>query len=139
MGRLDTEHRGARQRERVDMGEMPVIGLAVFGGILAHRRHHDAVGKRQAAQLDRRKQGAHGGVRAGGENSCLYLASHHAFLNRLRYGFEMPPMQRRWYLSSLRGAPRRSNPESLCRAMDCFAEPVIGRAARWLAMTVTTA
>ena len=28
-GRLDAEHRGARQRQRVDMGEMPVIGLAI--------------------------------------------------------------------------------------------------------------
>jgi hypothetical protein len=41
-------------------------------------------------------------------------------------------------LSSLRGAERRSNPSLLCRAMDCFAEPVIGRRfapTRWLAMT----
>ena len=51
MGGLDAEHRRARQRERVDVGEMPVIGLAVFGRILAHRRHHDAIGKRKAAQL----------------------------------------------------------------------------------------
>src|SRR5882757_8012273 len=29
---------------------------------------------------------------------------------------------------SLRGAKRRSNPCSLCGLMDCFAEPVIGRA-----------
>src|SRR5882762_8870903 len=29
---------------------------------------------------------------------------------------------------SLRGAKRRSNPCSLCGEMDCFAEPVIGRA-----------
>src|SRR5712672_2899093 len=29
---------------------------------------------------------------------------------------------------SLRGAKRRSNPYSLCGLMDCFAEPVIGRA-----------
>ena len=42
---LDAEHRGARQRERIDMGEVPIIGLAVFGRILAHRRHHDAVRK----------------------------------------------------------------------------------------------
>ena len=37
VGGLDAEHRGARQRERVDMGEVPVVGLAVFGGVLAHR------------------------------------------------------------------------------------------------------
>ena len=39
MGGLDAEHRRARQRQRVDMGRMPVIGLAVLGRILAHRRH----------------------------------------------------------------------------------------------------
>jgi hypothetical protein len=30
--------------------------------------------------------------------------------------------------TSLRGAKRRSNPFFPCREMDCFAEPVIGRA-----------
>jgi hypothetical protein len=36
------------------------------------------------------------------------------------------------------GAKRRSNPVSLFRSMDCFAEPVIGRRfapTRWLALT----
>ena len=56
MRRLDAEHRGAGQREIVDVGEMPVIGRAVLGRILAHRRDHDAVGESQAAQLDRGKQ-----------------------------------------------------------------------------------
>ena len=40
--------------------------------------------------------------------------------------------------ASLRGAKRRSNPVFACGTMDCFAEPVIGRAfapTRWLAMT----
>jgi len=58
---LDAEHRGPRQRQRVDMGEMPVIGLAVDGGVLAHRRHHDAIGQRKATQFYRRKQGTHFG------------------------------------------------------------------------------
>src|SRR5207237_10639624 len=53
------EHRRPGQRQVADRHEVPVIGLAVLGRILAHRRHHDAVGKRQAAQLDRGKQGAH--------------------------------------------------------------------------------
>ena len=56
-GRLDAEYRCTRQRQRVDVGEMPISGPAVFGGILAHRRHHDAVGKRQAAQLESEKTG----------------------------------------------------------------------------------
>jgi len=77
MGRLDAEHRRARQRERVDMGEMPVIGFAVLGRILAHRRHHDAVGKRKVTQADRGKQGAHGGVLKMGlhRSGVLYLAA----------------------------------------------------------------
>ena len=58
----------------VDVGEMPVIGLAVVGRILAHRRHHDAVGKRQAAQLDRGKQGAHAGI-PGRRNGCSPMCS----------------------------------------------------------------
>src|SRR3979490_510327 len=40
--------------------------------------------------------------------------------------------------TSLRGAKRRSNPFfSLANKLDCFAEPVVGRAfaTRWLAMT----
>ncbi len=37
---------------------------------------------------------------------------------------------RRCVLSSLRGAKRRSNPTFFCRAMDCFAEPVIGAHSR---------
>src|SRR4030081_2099381 len=46
-------------------------------------------------------------------NDCLPLSSEPA-------GFPQPqPTQHR---SSLRGAKRRSNPKSLCRAMDCFAE-----------------
>ena len=61
VGGLDAEHRRARQRERVDMREVPVVGLPVHGGILAHRRHHDAIGKFKAAQLYRRKQGTHEG------------------------------------------------------------------------------
>ena len=58
-GGLDAEDRGARQRQRIDVREVPVIGLAVDGRVLAHRRHHDTVGKVKAAQLDRGKQGTH--------------------------------------------------------------------------------
>ena len=75
MGRLDAEHRGARQRQIVDMGEMPVIGLAIFGRVLAHRRHHDAVGKRQAAQLDRGEQSAHAGMPRSEEKDARPMCS----------------------------------------------------------------
>src|SRR5579872_5158332 len=63
MGGFDAEHRSARQRKRIDMGEMPIIGLAVLRRILAHRRHHDAIGQSKLAQGDRRKQSAHRDVR----------------------------------------------------------------------------
>ena len=67
MGGLDAEHRRTRQRQRVDMREVPVIGRAIIGRILAHRRHHDAIGQRKIAQADRGKQGAHGGCPDGRE------------------------------------------------------------------------
>ncbi len=74
MGGLDAEHRRARQRQRVDVGEMPVIGFAVLGRVLAHRRDHDAIGEFQVAQLDRREQTAHAGISGvrgnGGRASC---------------------------------------------------------------------
>src|SRR5260370_19518455 len=65
------------------MREVPVVGLAIHGGILPHRRHHDAIGKFKAAQLYRGKQGTHGGI-AGQEEgtSCFYLMRRGAFLNR---------------------------------------------------------
>ena len=76
MGRFDTEHRRAGQRERIDMREVPVVRLAIDGRILAHRGHHDAVGQFQAAQLDRGKQGAHEGCfrnrRRDGPLKCSY-------------------------------------------------------------------
>src|SRR5206468_5006752 len=61
-----------------------VIGIPIDRGILAHRRHHDAVGKRQAAQLDRGKQSAHGLTdpdRKKSDPQCL--ASRRLPLNRV--------------------------------------------------------
>jgi hypothetical protein len=108
MGGLDAEHRSPRQRQRVDMRKMPVIGLAVHGRVLAHRRHHDAVGQFQAAQFYRGKQGAHGGFPDGRKGRRgPYLMKRGAFLNRLNLGFGMQPMQGRRILSSLREAQRR--------------------------------
>src|SRR5829696_2171082 len=81
-GGLDAEDRGPRQRQRIDVGEMPVIGLAVDGRVLAHRRHHDAVGKREIAQLDRGKQSAHRlMIRTGRESDPSSLASRSPLLN----------------------------------------------------------
>src|SRR5262249_3897161 len=55
--------------QRIDVGEMPVVGLPVLGRILAHRRDHDAVGQLQVAQLDRREKRAHADFREGGRGS----------------------------------------------------------------------
>jgi hypothetical protein len=73
MGRLDAEHRRPRQRQRVDVRKVPVIGLAIVGRVLAHRRHHDAVGKRKTAQFDRGEQGTHGEYPDGrkGTGTCI--------------------------------------------------------------------
>ena len=57
MRRLDDHQRGAGIRQHAEMHQVPVVGAAVVGRILAHRRDDDAVGKRQAGQSDRREKG----------------------------------------------------------------------------------
>jgi hypothetical protein len=51
--------------EPAEMYQMPVVGHAVLGRVLAHRRDHDAVGRAHAAQVDRREQQGTSG--AGGQ------------------------------------------------------------------------
>ena len=58
-GRFHDHQPEAAQREAAKMDEMPVIGEAVDGRILAHRRDHRAVAQGQAAQGDRGKQFRH--------------------------------------------------------------------------------
>src|SRR6185437_8558219 len=41
------------------MHQVPIIGAAVVGRILTHRRHDDAVGKLQAGESIGREQGTH--------------------------------------------------------------------------------
>ena len=63
MGRLDDHQRGAGIRQHAEMHQVPVIGAAVVGRILAHRRNDDAVGKLKTGQFIRRKKRtAHGGI-----------------------------------------------------------------------------
>ena len=45
VGGLDHHQRGAGIGQHAEMHQVPIIGAAVVGGILAHRRHDDAVGK----------------------------------------------------------------------------------------------
>ena len=61
MGRLHHHQRGAGIRQHAEMHQMPVVGAAVVGRVLAHGRDHDAVGKLQAGQpIGREKGAAHG-------------------------------------------------------------------------------
>jgi len=53
---LDDDKRRARQRQRAQMLEMPVIRRAVFGAVLAHRRHRNAIGKDDTAEVQRFEQ-----------------------------------------------------------------------------------
>src|SRR5215510_4309248 len=66
------------------MREMPVIGFAIDGRVLAHRRDHDAVFKRQTAQLDRIKQSTHGET-SRREGGLSYVAGRPGFLNHEGY------------------------------------------------------
>ena len=52
MGRLHHQQPGAGIGEMAEVDEMPVVHAAVVGRVLAHRRDDDAVGQRDAAELD---------------------------------------------------------------------------------------
>lgn len=53
---LDQDQPEAAQREAAKMHQVPVIGEAVLGRILAHRGHHRPVAEGDAAQREGRKQ-----------------------------------------------------------------------------------
>ncbi len=61
-GGFDDHQPGAGQREVAPMLHMPVAGFTVNRRVLAHRRHHDAVGQRQRADGQRREELAHAGT-----------------------------------------------------------------------------
>jgi hypothetical protein len=50
-GCLDHDDAGAAEREAAEMHEMPIVGHAVIGRILAHRRDDDAILGLDAAQF----------------------------------------------------------------------------------------
>ena len=52
-GGFDHHQCGTRGGEAADMLEVPVLRDALDSAVLAHRRHHDAIGQSQAAQADR--------------------------------------------------------------------------------------
>ena len=57
-GLLDDDEARARQRQRPQMLQVPIIGRAVLGAVLAHRRHRDPVGEGEAAEGHRLEQTA---------------------------------------------------------------------------------
>ncbi len=58
VGHLAHHQAGGAERHIAEMHQVPVVGRAVVGIVLAHRRHHDAVRQCETAQRDRRKQDA---------------------------------------------------------------------------------
>ena len=58
MGRFDDQQPGAGIRQHAEMGHVPVVADAVVGAVLAHRRHHDAVRKREFGKFYGREQSA---------------------------------------------------------------------------------
>ena len=63
MGGLDDQEAGAAIGEHAQMREMPVVGTAVIGAVLAHGRDDDAVGEIELGKPERREQGTgHGNL-----------------------------------------------------------------------------
>ena len=59
--RFDHQQSRAAVGELAEVDQMPVVQAAVVGLVLTHRRDDDAVGQRNGAELDRRKEfGEHG-------------------------------------------------------------------------------
>ena len=54
-GRLEDDQAEAAKREPPEVHEVPVVGVAVLGRILAHRRHHGAVAQSEVTQGEGRK------------------------------------------------------------------------------------
>jgi hypothetical protein len=53
---LDDDKCRAKKRQRAQMLEVPVIRRAVFSALLAHRRHRNAIGKGDPAEVQRFEQ-----------------------------------------------------------------------------------
>src|SRR6266545_3086774 len=57
VGHLCDDERGASDRARAEVHEVPVAGRAVLGRVLAHRRDHDPVREQHVTQPERREHG----------------------------------------------------------------------------------
>ena len=58
VGHLAHHQSGAAEREPAEMHRVPIVGGAIVGVVLAHRRNDDAIGQREPAQRNGRKQNA---------------------------------------------------------------------------------
>jgi hypothetical protein len=58
IGHLAHHESRASQRKAAEVHQMPIVGRAVIGIVLAHRRHHDAVRQGEPAQRDGREEDA---------------------------------------------------------------------------------
>ena len=56
VGHLREQEAGAADRAGAEVHEVPVVGHAVGGRVLAHRRHRNPIDERHAAQAERREQ-----------------------------------------------------------------------------------
>ena len=77
------DHQGrARVRQHAEVHEVPIVGTAIVGRILAHRRDHDAVGKLEARHTKGREQGT------GHEDDSTLAETRHflALLDGLQIG-----------------------------------------------------
>ena len=64
-GCLDHQQSGSRHGHLAEVRQMPVGRPSFVGGVLAHRRNHDAVGKFERAQLEGGKEHRSGHSRIG--------------------------------------------------------------------------
>ena len=55
VGGLNDHQRGAGMRHHAEMHQVPVVGAAVVGRVLAHGRHDDAVGKLETGKAKGRE------------------------------------------------------------------------------------
>ena len=62
---------GAADGAAAEVDQVPVVGESVGAGILAHRRHGDAVAQRDVAQWQRIEEGGHVGAPNGGPRRYL--------------------------------------------------------------------
>jgi len=56
--RLDHDQCSAGIGQHAEMAEVPVVGCAVVGAVLAHGRNDDAIAQFEIGKPDRSKQGA---------------------------------------------------------------------------------